>query len=448
MDVDGISRGEEFAPVLAKALAGCSALLVAIGPEWLSCKTAAGTRELDEPDDWVRKEIRTALQRRIVVIPVLFAGAPLPGVEELPEDLRALRDRQFAPVTHERWAYDVRELIKALSKQTQLPIRDEDVFSANTGFHVLRDLITRELIVADAVGRSKEVIENTYAQVRRLALLKLIHDSLHAIEAECLRPLQAGGAGGLLRPFEVRFAGEARNIRQGIEEEGLTAVLRDELMDRLDATAAAFAAAAQAQPPGEADLGCVVGELNGLLAVMSPLLDVGIAQSAEELKLDRLVELMSSVKTTQSSPPAKQDPDLERFVQGIDALSRLRDDLNHRVAEHGRLQRLDTNLRAVCEGGSPPGTLRGEWKRIKRVRARLTPPFSPELAAVDDFLVAIESEIAAALGQGNEAAALDLVKEYFRAVSAAFRRVDGSLDEFLARLSPVGPSLKTVLDIL
>ncbi len=445
MDINGgIPRGADFEQVLTTALEGCDALLALIGPQWIGCTRSDKTRRLDAPDDWVRNEISTALRRNIPVMPVLLGGASFPGAEELPENLRALRKRQHAEVTDTRWDYDIGELIKDLIKLTSLRPLD-DVVSANTGIRLLKDLITKVPAVADAVSRSKEVIENTYSQVGKLVLFKRVHDSLHVIEVDCLRPIQAGGPTGRLRPFKIRFAGEARRIQEAIQGKELNAVLRDDLVERLDSTTAALETAVEA--PSGAAHGRVVGELNGLLSGVSPQLDVGIAEAAAGLNLDRLLELMGRVRDTLPSPAAGKDPELEPFVQGIDALSRLRDELNTRVSEHGLLQRLDSKLRTVCVGGTLPGMLAGEWVRIRLVRSRLAPPFSPELGAVNDDLVAIECEIEAGLGQGNEAAALDLVSEYFRAVSSVFRDVDGSLKEFCLRLSAVAQPLKTVLSM-
>jgi hypothetical protein len=445
MDVrSDIPLGTDFQQVLITALEGCDAMLALIGPRWLSCARSDGTRRLDVLDDWVRSEISTALRRNIPVIPILLGGASFPDEAELPEDLRELCKRQRTEVT-DRWDYDIDKLIKNLIEHTPLRPLD-DVSSAKTGIRLLKDLMTQVPAVADAVSRSKEVIENTYFQVGKLVLFKRIHDLLHAVEIDCLRPIQAGGPAGRLRPFKIGFAEKARRIQEAIQEKELNAVLRGDLVDRLDSATAALETAVEA--PSEASYGRVVGELNGLLSGMSPQLDVGIAEAAAGLNLDRLLELMGRVRDTLPSPATGKDPELEPFVQGIDALNRLREELSKRVSEHGLLQRLDSKLRTVCVGGTLPGMLAGEWVRIRRVRSRLAPPFSPELRAVNDDLVAIEREIEAGLGQGSEASALDLVSEYFQAVSAIFRDIDGGLKEFCLRLSTVAQPLKTILSMI
>jgi TIR domain len=448
MDVDGIPRGSDFGQVLTSALSCCDALLALIGPEWVDCKRD-GRRRLDFRDDWVRNEIATTLRRNISVIPVLFGDVQLPKESELPEDLHLLVKRQKAEVSDTRWDYDVGEIIKDLIKLTPLQPLD-DVASANTGFRLLKELLAKVPGVADAVSRSKEVIENTYRQVDKLELFKTIHDALHTIELDCLRPMQAGGVVSRLRPYRTTFAGQVRRIREAIQRRELNAMMRDDLidrlnLDRLETVESAFQAAGDVS--SEAAYRHVVGALDELISGAPSKLHDSIAIAARELNLDRLVELMTTVQHTLPTVAAGHDAELEPFLQSIDALNRLRHELTWRVSEHAHLQSLDSKLRTVCVGGIAPGVA-SEWGRIKRVRARLVPPFSAELEAMSDELVAIESDIDRAAERGEEQEALDLVREYFRAVSSMFRSVDSNLKEFCLRLSTVSQPLKTVLNML
>jgi len=445
MDINGgIPRGANFEQALTAALAGCDALLALVGPEWNTCKRPDGMRRLDVSTDWVRNEIATALRRNIKVVPVVFGGARLPPETELPEDIRLLRKLVEAEITDKRWDYDVGELIKDLVANPLLK-QLHDVASANTGFGRLKDLIATVPAVADAVSRSKEVIENTYREVGRLELFKNIHDSLHTIEFQCLRPMQASGSAGRLRPFRATFAGEARRILEAMEGRELDANLRNDITDGLESTAIAFQAAIDA--PDDSAYRRVVNELVGLLSLVPVRLDVGISQAAAGLNLDRLVDLMQQVRGTLPAAAGEQDRELEPFVRGIDALNRLREDLKTRVYEHGLLQRLDSKLRVVCFGETLPGNLPGEWARIKLARSRLAPPYSPELGQAIDDMVATELEIENGLARQDEPAALDHLRDYFRMVTSAFRNVDGSLKQFCLRLGAVSQPLKTVLQM-
>lgn len=104
-DMDSLHAGVPFRNAISKALNSSSAFLAVVGPHWKS-----SIHRLENPDDLVRIEIQTALERDIVVIPVLVGGATVPARDELPEAIAGLVDRQVHEITDKRWDYDVREL--------------------------------------------------------------------------------------------------------------------------------------------------------------------------------------------------------------------------------------------------------------------------------------------------------------------------------------------------
>ena len=114
MDVDSIALGRDFRQALHERLESCDALLALIGPSWLDMKDPAGKRRLEDPGDYVRQEIATALTRNIPVTPVLVQGAALPGSDRLPNDLKDLSFRNGIELSHSRWHSDIRELAERL----------------------------------------------------------------------------------------------------------------------------------------------------------------------------------------------------------------------------------------------------------------------------------------------------------------------------------------------
>jgi hypothetical protein len=114
MDVSGIKPGDNFHDAINHKISRCTVLLAVIGPEWLVAKNGSGRRRLDAPEDYVRLEIAAALKNKIRVIPVLVRAARMPGVEELPDDLRGLAYLQAVELTHVRWDSDIHQLIKCL----------------------------------------------------------------------------------------------------------------------------------------------------------------------------------------------------------------------------------------------------------------------------------------------------------------------------------------------
>jgi hypothetical protein len=93
MDVDTIEPGQDFAKVIQEKVASSDVLLIVIGKNWLTAKADNGRRRLDDPSDFVRLEITTALDRGIMLLPVLVAGATMPRSDDLPEPLSQIAQR-------------------------------------------------------------------------------------------------------------------------------------------------------------------------------------------------------------------------------------------------------------------------------------------------------------------------------------------------------------------
>lgn len=91
-------------------------MLVVIGKGWVDARDAAGRRRLDDPGDFVRLEVESALRRDIRVVPVLVDGASLPEAEELPETMRGLVRRQACPLSHARFGGESDGLIGEISR--------------------------------------------------------------------------------------------------------------------------------------------------------------------------------------------------------------------------------------------------------------------------------------------------------------------------------------------
>jgi hypothetical protein len=63
MDVDTIEPGVDFVRTIEEAVAACDVLIAVIGGRWLISADEKGRRRLDNPEDFVRVEIATALKQ-------------------------------------------------------------------------------------------------------------------------------------------------------------------------------------------------------------------------------------------------------------------------------------------------------------------------------------------------------------------------------------------------
>lgn len=105
-DLEYIEPGEDFVKVVHAAIASCKVLLAVIGQGWTSCVDHQGLRRLYNPGDLVRSEIRTALEKKIWLIPVLVQGATMPLRSDLPDDLQKMADLNATELSDKRWHSD------------------------------------------------------------------------------------------------------------------------------------------------------------------------------------------------------------------------------------------------------------------------------------------------------------------------------------------------------
>ncbi len=116
-DVDNIALGVDFREVLDQTVSQCQVLLAVIGAEWLTVSGHDGRSRLEDPADFVRIEIESALKRDIPVIPLLVSGAKMPAAEDLPDSLRGFAFRNGTQIRPgPDFNVDMARLIKDLQR--------------------------------------------------------------------------------------------------------------------------------------------------------------------------------------------------------------------------------------------------------------------------------------------------------------------------------------------
>jgi uncharacterized membrane protein YhaH (DUF805 family) len=116
MDVNTIEPGVDFVKVLDEQVAQCLAFIAVIGPRWLTARGNDGNPRLDNPTDYIRVEIESALKRDIRVIPVLVDGASMPQSSDLPSSLQALARRNAVEIAHHRFVADCDDLARSIKR--------------------------------------------------------------------------------------------------------------------------------------------------------------------------------------------------------------------------------------------------------------------------------------------------------------------------------------------
>lgn len=120
LDAGSLKPGQYWKDKLHQTLQEADALLVVIGYNWLHIQDeASGKRRIDQPNDWVRNEITTFLQRKVhkpelSIIPVLIDGAMMPLKEFLDPELNPVCDFQAVRINYTGGNIDFAEIKKSL----------------------------------------------------------------------------------------------------------------------------------------------------------------------------------------------------------------------------------------------------------------------------------------------------------------------------------------------
>ena len=116
-DLDSMTVGLNFKTQIQASVEKCDVLIAMIGQKWVNeVDTETGQRRLDDPKDFVRLEVAAALNRDIPVIPVLLDGAPVPDMDELPDDIKELSERHGIKIRADSFENDVGLLLKSLER--------------------------------------------------------------------------------------------------------------------------------------------------------------------------------------------------------------------------------------------------------------------------------------------------------------------------------------------
>ena len=116
MDIDAIDPGEDFVEAINKTLSLSRVVIAVIGPRWADAVDEQGKRRLDDPEDFVYRELSAALASSARVIPVLVGNAKMPRADSLQPALAPLARRNAIEVSDTRFISDAQRLSDAISR--------------------------------------------------------------------------------------------------------------------------------------------------------------------------------------------------------------------------------------------------------------------------------------------------------------------------------------------
>ena len=114
LDVDSIAHGEHFPGRLDTEVRRADVVLAVIGQGWMGAKSDNGVPRIQSDNDFVRREIATALRADKRVIPCLVDDASMPGPADLPYDIAGLAERNACSLRHTTYRVDFEIVCEAI----------------------------------------------------------------------------------------------------------------------------------------------------------------------------------------------------------------------------------------------------------------------------------------------------------------------------------------------
>ncbi len=117
MDTQSIKVGSIWPNKLKNAIKTANVVIIVIGKKWLKIADEDGRRRIDDPNDWVRKEIENAEKVNALIMPVLVDGAVFPNKNALPKAIEFVSEIMFIPIRRDYWDHDILLLLKQIENQ-------------------------------------------------------------------------------------------------------------------------------------------------------------------------------------------------------------------------------------------------------------------------------------------------------------------------------------------
>jgi hypothetical protein len=149
LDADQITPGSDWRRQWIDRVDASAAMFAVIGPRWLTLADTSGRRRLDDPDDWVGRELAEARSHGVRVIPVLTDRAKLPTRSELPDTLGWLSECHPLRLGRREPASELAAIVAEAARL------DSGVVEPDSG------AISRQLVTTGATGSTRAPTRST-----------------------------------------------------------------------------------------------------------------------------------------------------------------------------------------------------------------------------------------------------------------------------------------------
>ncbi len=424
------------------------------------------------------KEMRRAMERfgagEAVVVPVLVRITNGWGEVQGLGSLQALPTKPGAPTEllavskwddlDEAWDCVVTGLRRTIEKFRQKllnrttpamppaappPTPSTSTATSAAGLQALRALIADPAVAVDSVaGRFAADLAAASQHIVVLSDYKDLHDALHNLHFQCYNFLLLESRRD--DPAAVNWDGllPAEGILQQIITTTGGAVARGSLppaetafLDELKTAATELAAALEACDA--APLKKATRRIDRVLAIQPSRINLRLLDTARELPLEPLESGLKKI-LGQLTGADLASPEGQRFAAGVEALTRLRAELQALCDEHNAWQEIDSEMRRIeAQLSTDLGDLEFSWESLRKKIAALCVPTTkgPWAAELNEEIQKLDSTLAAGLAPKITQA----FKRCYSKAGARFYNVDFELKSLCDELRKVGAELDQIL---
>jgi len=424
--VVGISAVEN----MSNAVKRSRRTLVVLTPEWVGSEWTAYEGFLTTYVDPSGREQR--------IIPVMLKPCTPPEWIGFRTRIDLVDDADFEN--------QMTRLVRTLSNAAPDVIKIDAV---NEGLRTVADLL-HSGPVRDALLEFRLRFGAALNEIERLASLKDVHDQLHRLQFQCYDPILreadalAKGDCDAIDNLGEHCSELQRVITQlrELEQAKVFEPARLPWIDRLNRAQELLTAALEAGDVVQVRK--AAAPIDRVLAYEPPLIDSLLAQAARELQLDAIIGAINLA--CRRARESRMEPQkLKELEDGLAALAHLDQNLDALVADHGRWQSTDLELRRVASTLGSDGTdLVESWPGLK---AQITP-----LAVADEPWVrdiqAEQTKLESAIAADD----LDRMRRHFsrfrRCAGKQFYEVDTKLKRQCDELRKAGEPVAAIVRVL
>ena len=148
-DIEAIRAGEIFSDQIVDHIAASDIFLAVIASGWVT-----DLPRLQDPEDWVRKEIEFALKHEVPIVPVLVDSAEMPDSQQLPPVLREFTSRQWRNLRDNDFERDVMALISEIEELVLQPKGGSNTRGSADFFVFRQQVYTEPVALAAALSHA------------------------------------------------------------------------------------------------------------------------------------------------------------------------------------------------------------------------------------------------------------------------------------------------------